>query len=161
MLTQLRKLRRCLLKHLCTWFCKCPKSGTAKWSLTIGRLQVSGEGFRMATTIPQDFDGDIVAGVAYVDSKGSPAAVDGFPTWTSSNEAVFTVQADADNPFQAKITIQGRGMAQLKAVSDVDLGEGTEELTTLGDIEIVSGKAVAGTFQISMTPKAPPAPLEP
>ena len=100
----------------------------------------------MAVTVPVDRTEPFIVGVEYVDSKGNKAQVDGVPTWSSSDESIFSVQPLADDPFKAEITFKSVGMAQLKAVADADLGEGMDEVITLGDIDVVAGKAVAGKF---------------
>jgi hypothetical protein len=138
--------------RLLCWLRKrlCSPKGRVHWTLRFGSFSVSAEGFHMATTIPVDTTKAVVAEVKYIDSKGNPAKVDGVPTWTSSDETVFTVAADSVNPFKAVITPGGLGTAQLKAVADADMGDGVKELITLGDIEIVAGEAVAGTLTISL-----------
>ena len=85
--------------------------------------------------------------VAYVDQHGNPAQVDGPVTWASSNDALFTVVADAADPMMCTVTQVGSlGAAQLTVEADADLGEGKRSLITMLDIEIIAGEAVAGTI---------------
>lgn len=156
MLTWLRSLFCSILDwQMSVLNCECCPSGTVHWSMTFGNLTISGEGFRMATKIPVDFAGEIVLRVKYVDSKGNAAQVDGFPTWQSSDENVFKVQADTDDPFMAKGTlVGGLGMCQVSATADADMGEGTKPVTLLGDIEVLAGEAVGGVIEVTLTPAA-------
>jgi len=100
-------------------------------------------------TLPDDKTA--AAAVAYVDAKGQPAKVDGAPVWTSSDENVLTVAADADG-MSATVTPVGLGTAQVKIEADADLGSGVESLITLADVEVVGGKAVAGNVSLTVNP---------
>jgi hypothetical protein len=148
---------------MCSWLCSlrkrlrrflgcCPKLGSVKWSLFIGAIKVSGEGTSMAMTIPVDFDGTIKVKAAFVDSKGNPARVDGFPTFSSSDDELLYIDVDPNDKFAAIITLKDRvGVVQIKAVADADLGEGVSEVILLGDIELVAGTAVGGKLEVILS----------
>ena len=93
--------------------------------------------------------------VAYVDSAGNPATIDGLVSWTSSDVAIVTVAADPSDSTIVTITPVGPvGQVQVSATADADLGSGVTPLTTLADITIVAGQAVSGTI----TPVGAPVP---
>jgi len=85
--------------------------------------------------------------VSYVDASGNPATVDGDVVWDVSDENVVSVQVDPVDSTQARIVPSGQvGQVQVTVTADADLGEGTREIITTSDIEIVAGEAVAGTI---------------
>lgn len=115
---------------------------------------LTAKGDHMAYTLPVDHQVEVQ--VAYVDSKGNPAAVDGDPVWSSSDAALIAVTADPVNAFIAKIVPVGpAGNAQVTVKVDADLGAGVRELVTLMDVTTVAGEAVAGTI----TPVEAPTPV--
>jgi len=117
------------------------------------RFIIEFKGERMAYTLPVDHEVEVQ--VAYVDSKGNPAAVDGVPTWSSSDPSLATVAADSSG-MKAKVTPVGPvGTVQVKVEADADLGAGTKALVTLMDVTTVAGEAVAGTI----TPVGAPTPI--
>ncbi len=100
------------------------------------------------TTLPDDKLA--TATIAYVDSHGHPAKVEGAPVWTSSDDTIFKVDAVADG-MTATITPTGAlGTAQVRITADADLGAGTTEIITLGDVEVVGGAAVSGNLTITV-----------
>lgn len=85
--------------------------------------------------------------VSYVDAAGNPATIDGDVSWSSSDETIATVMADAGDSTKAIVRAVGKlGQAQITATADADLGEGVRALITPMDVEIVAGEAVAGTI---------------
>lgn len=77
------------------------------------------------------------------DSRGNPAKLDGVPTWSSSDEAVATVEASADG-LTAKVKAQGIGIAQIRATADADLDPGENRMIdAVGDIEVRAAEAVS------------------
>jgi hypothetical protein len=96
--------------------------------------------------------------VSYVDSKGHPAAIDGDVSWSSSDESIVTVTADAADSFAATVVGVGDnvGIAQVTASADADLGAGVRNILTTSDVEVVAGEAIAGT--IAITGEATPVP---
>jgi hypothetical protein len=85
--------------------------------------------------------------ISYVDAKGNPAAVDGPVAWTSSNEAVLTVEVDATDLTLATVMPGDQlSQAQVVATADADLGEGVKQIVTTMDVTIVAGEAVSGTI---------------
>lgn len=97
-------------------------------------------------TIDQQFD----AAVAFVDSAGNPAVVDGVPVWASSDDAVLAVQA-ADDGMSATAAAVSVGTAQLSVTADADLGGGVRQVIGLLEVNIVGGEAVAAVI----TPSTP------
>jgi hypothetical protein len=96
--------------------------------------------------------------ISYVDAAGNPAVVDGDVTWTTSDPSIVTVNVDADDTTNAVIAASGPvGQVQISAVADADLGEGVRQLTTLMDVTVVAGEAVAGTI----SPVGEPSPVAP
>jgi hypothetical protein len=119
--------------------------GYALFTTTYEGFTITAKGHGMAYKLPNDKF--IAVKVAYADSRGNPAAVDGDVTWESSDESVVTVVADAGDSTSAKITPVGPiGQAQISCTADADLGEGVREIITTADIDVVAGEAVAGTI---------------
>jgi hypothetical protein len=89
--------------------------------------------------------------VAFKDSLGNAAQVDGKPAWAVDNAALATVQV-ADDGLSAVVVPTGTvGSFKLQVSADADLGEGVK--TILGElpIDLVSGEAVA----VELTAGAP------
>jgi hypothetical protein len=85
--------------------------------------------------------------VAYVDAEGNPAAVDGDVTWESSDDTICKVTPETGDSTIVTVFPEGRtGQVQITATADADLGTGTRNITTVCDIQIVAGEAVAGTI---------------
>ena len=84
--------------------------------------------------------------VSYVDAKGHPATVDGDVEWSSSDEMIATVTADAADSTKATVVGVGTvlGIAQVIATADADLGQGVRQIMTTSDVEVVAGKTTGG-----------------
>ena len=97
--------------------------------------------------------------VAFVDSKGAPAKVDGVVTWASSDDAIATAVVDSGDSTICRISSVAVGSAQISATADADLGAGIRELTVTLDLMVVEvgGEAVAGTITVIGEPQ----PIEP
>jgi len=131
-----------------------PPKRICRTTLKYGNFIITVEGDHMAYTLPVDQQVEVQ--VAYVDSKGNPAQVDGSPEWSSSDPSLLTVTADPDDPFKALIVpVGGVGNVQVKVDADADLGSGVTSLVTLMDVTLVAGEAVAGTI----TPVGSPEPI--
>ncbi len=77
-----------------------------------------------------------------VDKHGNPAAVDGVPSWASSDETIITIVADADG-LGADISAVGPdGDAKASVTADADLGAGTTPIFGTLDFTITPGAAV-------------------
>lgn len=85
-----------------------------------------------------------------VDKKGQPAAIDGTPSWSSSNEAVVAVAVSA-NGLSATLVAGILGTAQINVTADADLGAGVVAVTGTLDVQVVAGQAVA----VALTPGIP------
>ena len=108
----------------------------------------------MAYTLPVGMRVEVQ--VAYVDAGGNPAIIDGLVSWDSSDHNIVTAEVDADDNTLCMLTaLGGVGDAQVTATADADLGAGSRPLTTLMDVHVIAGEAVAGT--ISVTGEAQPA----
>jgi hypothetical protein len=110
----------------------------------------------MAYTLMVDYSVKVT--VAYVDSYGNPARVDGDVAWASSDDTIAVVFTDSTNSLNAIVQAQTKtGQAQVTATADADLGEGVRSLVTLMDVTVVAGEAVAGTITPQGDPIPPPA----
>lgn len=85
--------------------------------------------------------------VAFVDSHGDAAPVDGVPVITLSPDGVCELSVNPDNSFSVKALAVGSCVLQVTA--DADLGAGVETLLVTQEIEIVAGKAVAGVITMN------------
>jgi len=116
-------------------------------SVRYGNFTAAARGTHMAYTLP--VDKMIEVKVAYVDSHGNAAAVDGDVVWASSDEALATVTVSPDDSTECQITPVGpAGSAQITATADADLGAGVRELVTMLDLTLIAGEAVAGTISV-------------
>lgn len=128
----------------------------AKITISYDGFIITAWGDDMAYTLPNDKA--IKVKVAYVDSKGNPAVVDGDVHWNSSNSSIAAVVVDADDTSNAVVAAATQlGQVQITATVDADLGAGVRALITIMDVEVVAGEAVAGTI----TPVGEPTPIEP
>ena len=130
--------------------------GYAIMTIRYEAFTITAKGQGMAYKLPNDKM--IAVKVAYVDSKGNPAQVDGNVSWESSDEGIVTIEVDSGDQMQAKVFPVGpAGQAQISVTADADLGEGVREIVTTSDIDVVAGEAVAGTI----SPVGEPQPIEP
>jgi hypothetical protein len=96
--------------------------------------------------------------IQYTDAAGNPAKIDGDVAWSSSDETKLAIFVSSTDSTQVVLRAIGlAGMVQISAVADADLGAGVRELTTLADVEVVAGEAVAGTI----SPTGSPEPIPP
>jgi hypothetical protein len=131
----------------------CDELGHVLVTVKYDDFQLTARGDDMAYTLGNDMVVQIK--VAYVDAKGNPATVDGEVTWASSDTNIATVDVDDADSFTAQVTPGTQiGQMQVTARADADLGNGTREIITTMDVEIVAGEAVAGTI----TPVGEPTP---
>ena len=89
--------------------------------------------------------------VAFVDSHGNPATVDGMPAWASSDDTVLSAIGSADGMSATVSAVGPVGQAQVSVTADADLGAGTIELIGLMDVQVVAGDAVSAV----LTPGTP------
>jgi hypothetical protein len=122
-------------------------------TISYDRFTITAKGDHFMYTLP--IDKEVKMQVAYVDSEGNPAAVDGPVVWASSDDDIAQVERDSSNPLVCTvIPVATVGQVQITATADADLGSGTRELITVCDISVVAGEAVAGTI----TPVGEPTP---
>ena len=132
-----------------------PALGAAFISITFDRFIITAKG-NVMYTLPADHT--VLMQISYVDASGNPATVDSEVQWTSSDEALLTLEVDpGDGKVCRAMPVGGVGQVQVSATCDADIGEGVRELITLCDIEIVGGEAVTGSIQPlgEPEPKAP------
>ena len=79
--------------------------------------------------------------IAPVTSSGKPAALDGAPTWVSSDESVITVQVSTDGLSAEVLTTDEVGSATVTVSADADLGEGVQTIQASLDIISVHPQA--------------------
>lgn len=93
------------------------------------------------------------ASVAWKDTKGNPAKVDGPTTWESTDPTIVTATVATGNPLIANLASVGPiGKVQIHATADADLGSGVRSVTSTYDIEVISGEAVGGEITVSQSP---------
>lgn len=89
--------------------------------------------------------------VAPMDAKGNPTQLDGTLSWTSSDDSVATVEADASDPLAATVTIGNPGVALIEAVSqetDNETGD-PYEFRAQGTITVTAGDATVGSIEFT------------
>jgi len=91
-------------------------------------------------------DKSVTASLAYVDAKGNPALVEGAPVWTTDRPDIVTVTPAADGMSAVIAPVGPLGSAQISVDADADLGAGVTNLTTLGQVDVIAGTAVAGSM---------------
>lgn len=104
----------------------------------------------------QEFD----ANVAFLDSLGNPAPVDGAPVWLNSNDSVLSMVVAPDG-LSAVISATGvPGAGQISVNADADLGEGVVPITGVLDVEVQPGDAITVALNTGpvrdRTPEVPP-----
>lgn len=118
-------------------------------------FSITAKGTAMATTLP--VGQRIHVAVAYKDSGGNAATVDGPVGWDSSNDAIATVTVDPGDSKLATVAAGGTvGSAQISCTADADLGAGVRSLVTLLDVTTVPGEAVAGVISVVGNPEPIP-----
>lgn len=79
-------------------------------------------------------------------ASGNVAAIDGDPTFTSSDENVARIERQEDGSF--RVIAVGQGVAQIAAIADADLDDGeVREITATGAIEVVAPEAASLELQ--------------
>lgn len=106
-------------------------------------IKIKGEIMAVVLSDTQFVDGQLTP----VNKKGKPAPVEtGTVEYSSSNEAVFTVEEDASDETKFKVVAVGAGTAQLNYSADADLGQGVVPISGFTDIEVTAAQAV--TFNV-------------
>jgi hypothetical protein len=91
--------------------------------------------------------------VAWLQSNGQSAPVDGPTTWVSSNPSVCQCTVASGNSLIANLYAPGPiGTVQIQASADADMGEGMQPVTSVMDITVIAGQATGG--DITLTPTA-------
>lgn len=94
----------------------------------------------------------IQAAVAFQDSRGRPAAVDGVPVWASSDETVLSVVAAADG-LSAVISTVAPGTARITVDADADLGAGVADIVGVSEdvVVTINPNSVASVVALSLS----------
>jgi hypothetical protein len=119
----------------------------ARVTLSYAGFKVTAWSEDMTYTLPDRHQ--VQVRIDYVDADNNPATVDGDVTWSSSDSNIATVTVDPSDSQLATVAAATGGtigQVQITATADADLGEGTREIITTMDVEIVAGEAVAGTI---------------
>lgn len=102
--------------------------------------------------------------VAFKDRKGKDANVDGPPQWATDNSDVLALTPDADGMGCLCAGIIA-GPAKVQATADALIGDGTEPVIAVMDLNCTTGKATVGTISVDGSPTdqpdAPPPPPAP
>ncbi len=91
--------------------------------------------------------GTATVSIAFEDSKGKPAKVDGVPVWAASNPNVIDVLTPAADGMSATIHILDNvDVSQLTVTADVDMGSGVTNTDFVDSVSVIAGDAVAANF---------------
>lgn len=83
----------------------------------------------------------VTASIAATDAKGNPAEVADV-VWSSSDESILSVVADAADPSKAIVTAVGPlGHAQVLVTADADLGDGVTAINAIGEVDVMGSSA--------------------
>jgi hypothetical protein len=124
-------------------------------TITYERFSITAGGDGMSYVLANDHS--VKLQVAYLDAKGHPASVQTI-TWDSADATIAGVVPDpTDRSIVTVVPADNIGQTQIRALADVDLGEGVKPLLTVMDLEVVGGEAIAGTI----TPSGPATPITP
>lgn len=77
------------------------------------------------------------AAVAFTNAAGAAAAVDGVPTWASSDDTVVAVAPAADG-MSAVVSTVAPGTARVTVHADADLGAGVTDITGVTEDIVVT-----------------------
>lgn len=90
------------------------------------------------------------------DRKGNTAKVEaGSVTYSSSNDAVATVEKDESDETKFTVKAKGTGVAQIDISADADLGEGVKTITGFLGVEVTSAEAAGFGVNVG-TPEEQP-----
>lgn len=84
--------------------------------------------------------------IAFQDSAGNAARVDGPVTVETSDPAIATVTGLSADGLTGFVSAVAAGTVQVRASGDADLGAGVRPVLVTGDLEVVAGEAVVGTM---------------
>ncbi len=93
----------------------------------------------MATVLT--VDQKLTATVAFQDSHGNPATVDGVPVWSAGDATIAAITPAADG-MSAVVAAGNTGSTQISVTADADLGSGIRSIVGTADIQVVGGEAV-------------------
>jgi hypothetical protein len=128
----------------------------------IVRYQVNGVSFiakgdHMSLVLQTtEVPGSVSVSVAFVDSEGKPATVDGVPTWAASDPALLDSITPSADGLSATVHIADKeGASNLTLTADVDLGDGVKSKDFVDTISVIAAEATTATFNFGpVTPDA-------
>jgi len=92
--------------------------------------------------------------VAFADSQGRPAPVDGVPVWASSDSTVISVAPSPDG-MSAIVASVAPGTARVTVSADADLGAGVVPIIGVSeDIVVTNGNIATVVALVLGTPVA-------
>ena len=111
---------------------------------------VHGRSIEVGEITVSDEVGTLNATVSFLDAKGAAAVPDGVPTWSSSDDAVASVEAASDG-LSAVVTVGAPGAAAIEVVSEETDNETGDayELRGSGLVNVTAGDAVVASVEFS------------
>lgn len=85
----------------------------------------------------------------FVDAKSNPTTESDVPAWSSTDDTVATVVADAANPQKAEVTLTGKiGQVQIVAAfPDASGGGSGPAYSVTGMLDVLPGDAVSASMK--------------
>jgi hypothetical protein len=144
-------------RAFCAIFCPCHRLGKRISRYSFKGISFTGEEQIMFSVKDTDVPGTVDVTLAFKDSKGKPAKVDGVPTWVASDTSIVDSITPAADGLSAKLHITDNvGASQVTVSADVDLGSGTTSTDFVDTVSVIAGDAVAADFQFgAVTPDTP------
>lgn len=94
-----------------------------------------------------DVPGTVQVTLAFTDSKGKAAKVDGVPSWAASDTTIVDRITPAADGMSATLHITDTlGASNVTVSADVDLGGGVDSHDFVDSVSVIAGAATAATF---------------
>lgn len=84
----------------------------------------------------------VTAIVEPLDQYGSPARIDGVPSWNNSDPSIVSLVPAADGLTAVVTALGPLGLTQISATADADLGQGVRPISQQADIQVEASEAV-------------------
>lgn len=142
-----------LLRELfCKTFCRCEERPKALISLKVGKVIFTLTGdFRMS--FPIDTVLIVATVLAFKDSHGNDAPVDGVPTWETDRPDVVDLAPSTDGmscEIRPRADFMGLAAPVITQKADANMGSGVEEIVTVGVLDLTAGKAGQSTMSFAV-----------
>lgn len=141
-----------LREIFCNVFCRCKEKSKAVVRLQVGVIGVIFTGdFRMS--FPVDTLLIIATVLAFKDSRGNDAPVDGVPVWETDRPDVVDLTPSADGmscEIRPRSDFVGLAAPVITQKADADMGSGVEEIVTVGILDLTAGKAKSSTMSFAV-----------